>query len=555
MWRYLVITTLLLLVASSVIGDSGKDTTVGLLPQSSVQNSLKDMLVSMTDEEKTNAVIDLVLEQNAGTIALDKALEIERHWNEGQYYAALELFDELAFLVELNLAEIHVTWRVPVAASSPEKLGTDVLISTRDSVRILEMEIHHGTGNLIALVIFEGDGSTTSIETRLSTDGGDTWAATYMIGTGTEVIDASATVWEDHCYLAYNIGFVHNTKLIRFDCETGIKEQISGSDYLLIRENQSIKELKLSSSDDYVSSNDYLYLALIETDDDLVLYRIDIGFFSSWQLMTTMIGNCDRGLDIFVSPSIWIPVYISYIHTGNNLVISKYEGTSSQFVPIFTTQVGGSVPDETCLDIYESNIVCLFEYYSSSWTKNGIYGWYSDNLGGDYWFQLIDDWGTNRFSPSITMRGGGGIGIAYSTQSMYPVRRGNFKWRSYDSLTFYDAPEVTYADHWTAFQQDIEYIGGGEHGIAYVGSDFRAWFDRISGCCMGSIRGNVDFGGGDLINVSDLTYLVAYLFQGGDEPGCLSEADVDGSGAINVSDLTYLVAYLFQGGPAPAVCP
>jgi len=54
-------------------------------------------------------------------------------------------------------------------------------------------------------------------------------------------------------------------------------------------------------------------------------------------------------------------------------------------------------------------------------------------------------------------------------------------------------------------------------------------------------------------NVSDLTYLVAFLFQGGPELQHPNAGDVDGSGALNVSDLTYLVAFLFQGGPDP-VC-
>jgi hypothetical protein len=417
------------------------------------------------------------------------------------------------------------------------------------------MEVHHGTGNLIAFVLFEGDGSTTSIETRLSTDGGDTWVATHMTGAGTEVIDASATVRGDYCYLAYNYGFFNNTTLIRYNCETGIREQISGSDYLLIHENHAVKELILSSSDDYVSSNDYLYLGLIETDNDLVVYRIDIGIFSSWQPLTTTIGNCDRGLDIFVTPSTWFPVYISYIHTGNNMVISRYESTSSQFVPIFTTQVGGSTPDETCLDIYESNIVCLFEYYSTSQTKNGIYCWYSDNLGGDYTLQFIDAWDTHRFSPSMTMRRGGGIGIAYSTQSMYPVRRGKFKWHSYDSLSFHYAPEVTYADNWTAYQQDIEYLGGGTYGIAYVSSDFEAWFDRGSGCCM--IRGDINHGGELEPDIVDLILMVTYMFQDGPEPLCMSESDINGDGteAPDIVDLIYLVTYMFQDGPALVPCP
>ena len=81
-------------------------------------------------------------------------------------------------------------------------------------------------------------------------------------------------------------------------------------------------------------------------------------------------------------------------------------------------------------------------------------------------------------------------------------------------------------------------------------------------CCNGDgIRGNVDdiTGPGGPIDVSDLTYMVSYLFKGGPIPPCVDEGNVDGvdgpGGPIDVSDLTYLVGYLFKGGPLPAVCP
>lgn len=70
-------------------------------------------------------------------------------------------------------------------------------------------------------------------------------------------------------------------------------------------------------------------------------------------------------------------------------------------------------------------------------------------------------------------------------------------------------------------------------------------------CCV--MRGDVDESG--TVNVSDLTYLVNYLFKGGPAPACADHGDVDLSGNINVSDLTYIVNYLFKGGPAPADCP
>ncbi|MFH1373703.1 MAG: hypothetical protein ABII79_07910 [bacterium] len=77
---------------------------------------------------------------------------------------------------------------------------------------------------------------------------------------------------------------------------------------------------------------------------------------------------------------------------------------------------------------------------------------------------------------------------------------------------------------------------------------------EIAGCCNhDGIRGDADYSMG--LDVGDLTYLVAYLFQSGPAPPCLDEGDVDGSGAIDVGDLTYQVAYLFQSGPAPPPCP
>jgi hypothetical protein len=77
-------------------------------------------------------------------------------------------------------------------------------------------------------------------------------------------------------------------------------------------------------------------------------------------------------------------------------------------------------------------------------------------------------------------------------------------------------------------------------------------------CCVN--RGNADgiVGVGGPIDVADLTYLVAYLFQSGPIPPCVAEGNIDGivgvGGPIDVADLTYLVAFLFQSGAPPPVC-
>ncbi len=53
--------------------------------------------------------------------------------------------------------------------------------------------------------------------------------------------------------------------------------------------------------------------------------------------------------------------------------------------------------------------------------------------------------------------------------------------------------------------------------------------------------------------VSDLTYMVNYLFKAGPAPTNPAAANIDGQGTVNVGDVTYLVNYLFKGGPPP-VC-
>ncbi|HOP05725.1 MAG TPA: trypsin-like peptidase domain-containing protein [candidate division Zixibacteria bacterium] len=52
-------------------------------------------------------------------------------------------------------------------------------------------------------------------------------------------------------------------------------------------------------------------------------------------------------------------------------------------------------------------------------------------------------------------------------------------------------------------------------------------------------------------DISDLVYLVAYMFSDGPAPEVMAATDVNGSGSgPDISDLVYLVTYMFQEGPA-----
>ncbi|MDH3939099.1 MAG: hypothetical protein OEV68_17410, partial [candidate division Zixibacteria bacterium] len=77
----------------------------------------------------------------------------------------------------------------------------------------------------------------------------------------------------------------------------------------------------------------------------------------------------------------------------------------------------------------------------------------------------------------------------------------------------------------------------------------------IGPCCIPPLRGNVDYDGADAIDISDLVYLVDFMFAGGQEPPCFEEADINGDGVIDISDLVWFVDFMFSFGAPPAPCP
>ncbi|MDH4157325.1 MAG: hypothetical protein OEW00_08630, partial [candidate division Zixibacteria bacterium] len=85
-------------------------------------------------------------------------------------------------------------------------------------------------------------------------------------------------------------------------------------------------------------------------------------------------------------------------------------------------------------------------------------------------------------------------------------------------------------------------------------------FVTVPGCCMG-LRGNANGDIENKINISDITYLVDYLFgiPTGFPPPCREEGNVNGDPdeKINVSDVSFIVTYLFGSppGPSPPACP
>ncbi len=95
---------------------------------------------------------------------------------------------------------------------------------------------------------------------------------------------------------------------------------------------------------------------------------------------------------------------------------------------------------------------------------------------------------------------------------------------------------------------------GMSHGFWYASGG-------ITSCCILPMRGDLIGDGvpGEIgIDITDLVFMVNYMFKDGLTPECWPEANVDGLGAedsIDINDLVYLVNFMFKDGSNPMPCP
>jgi hypothetical protein len=131
-----------------------------------------------------------------------------------------------------------------------------------------------------------------------------------------------------------------------------------------------------------------------------------------------------------------------------------------------------------------------------------------------------------------------------------------------DSFIYYPAivdPDnevhtITYLEypHWCSIQND-SVVGTAPdtvflENLTVIAQDY-CNADTLSFMVLTFLRG--DANGDRAINISDVVYLINYLFVGGSVPQPWQAGDVNCDGMINASDVVYLINYLFIGGPPP----
>lgn len=82
------------------------------------------------------------------------------------------------------------------------------------------------------------------------------------------------------------------------------------------------------------------------------------------------------------------------------------------------------------------------------------------------------------------------------------------------------------------------------------GSNYSAYLNKYSDFLCG------DANNSRTLSVSDVIFLIHYIFIGGPIPNPALSGDADCNGILTISDAVYLIGFIFAGGPAPcAACP
>jgi len=318
-------------------------------------------LERLTQQERLNSDIELVLERNASQEALQMARRIESTWNSGNFEEALALFRSLADLTNIDEVAIGNTWRTPIPTEQTTTWGTDVRIGNRDEIFVTSLDIHRASGNIFAVLLYQ-EGTTYYWSVNLSTDGGATWTETYEWWASYELRMVSAAVVDDHCYVGYTAGSSFTSaRLRRFLASNGASDPFPNQgDWLTVVDVTSpeeIEEIALASNQDFYDNRLY-YMILTSTGAVRYFWAVSPDC-ENWSEIATGITDGDRGLDATCNEGYANYFFcISYINVGDSIKVYGKSGTWD-LLPSYATN--HSAPDYSAIGAYRDTITTAFD--------------------------------------------------------------------------------------------------------------------------------------------------------------------------------------------------
>jgi hypothetical protein len=310
-------------------------------------NNFYHSLEILDNEERTNAVIEIMFMDRVSDDINELAKRIEQKWNVGLFEEALMLNPILA----------------PVS-----RWDEDVQISARDSVYVLAMDCKVSNGNIFALIGFTGDGTGSKYSMNVSTDGGVTWAETFVLGGFTyEMNDLDACVSDDHFWVIYTGGTAAQQNqtmwIMRFKISDGTSDTMpNGSiSYNIFTDTDALTDVAISSNEDNNSNRLYVYAII---NDGTIRKFWGHTDEVNWTEVTMSISDALQGLDATWNTSSPTNKHyiISYINNSDFVKICNgYNGDV-----LYSYSIGNTISDyTTSVGAWRDTILYAFNYYDT----------------------------------------------------------------------------------------------------------------------------------------------------------------------------------------------
>ncbi|MCK4607117.1 MAG: PKD domain-containing protein, partial [candidate division Zixibacteria bacterium] len=213
-------------------------------------------------------------------------------------------------------------------------------------------------------------------------------------------------------------------------------------------------------------------------------------------------------------------------------------------------------PDDT-LEVYKCLITSNVDYYAFLADAEACHQWYRDHLEPNW-------------PPELSPINPSGEPVVFMVDQERMIDVSASDGNEDDDITLTAVPDPAmpgsqWVDNgngtgvftWTPSLGDV-----GNYTITFMADDGQGGIDvevvdvevLMGGCCV--IRGDVDHDGFPVSTISDLMYMVDYMYTNGPEPPCWDEGDINGDGVepIDIADLLWLVDYMFHSGAHPPPC-
>jgi len=354
-------------------------------------------------------------------------------------------------------------------ARADQRWGNDVRIGNIDSINCVSYDVHRGTGNIFAAIVYH-TGDTTWGRGYFSSNGGTSWSSIGSIFGGLYIRDlrASVSALTNHFYVAYTFGAGRNKVSIeRFRVSNGQQENFNnGAQYIDIfstNPGDSIKEIALVSDQDF--DNAYLNLFAITTNDSLRYFYSDTAGIN-WYEASIGVTDAKCGLDACTNEGYSnYYAFVSYVKNNNYLQIDGIDWYGN--LTHLTTSFVGPNSRFTSIGAYKDTVIAVYEM---SGTAVAYYCKYltSYNGGSNWYWGIPGNEDTTYVSccPDVAARDNGGQGIIYAYNSG-SSRRFRYTWRDYHGS--WSTP-VQFGDYQPRndVKPAIEYLGNGVFGSMYI---------------------------------------------------------------------------------------